>query len=73
MTGFRDWLASQRTDKNPFETGITAADLVARIASHHGGWQTAEELHRLLHLRGDAWLCDALADARDEYAAREAS
>lgn len=68
MTSFRDWLMDQLTDKNPMHTGITGADFVARFARYQAGWETAEQLHHLLHPQGDEVLCDALAEARDEYA-----
>lgn len=69
---FREWLLAQRTDKNPLDGGISGPDLAARLARRYEGrvWETAEELHRLFHTNPDRreWMCDALADARDEYA-----
>ena len=69
---FREWLFAQRTDKNPLESGITGPDLAARVARRFEGhgWESAEELHRLFHTDPDRqdWVCDALAEARDEHA-----
>ncbi len=72
MPDFREWLLAQKTTDDPSTTGITAADLVARFASWRtdAAWSTPDELHDLIHNRpARPWLCEAMTEVRDQYAA----